>query len=39
MAGVPAALVPGQVPRLGWGYNAGPRRVGRAPQVAYDGPG
>jgi hypothetical protein len=26
-------------PRLAWMYNAGQRRVRRAPQVAYDGPG
>ena len=26
-------------PRLAWIYNAGQRRVRRAPQVAYDGPG
>ena len=26
-------------PRLAWVYNAGQRRVRRAPQVAYDGPG
>lgn len=26
-------------PRLAWLYNAGQRRVRRAPQVAYDGPG
>ncbi|MCY1347384.1 hypothetical protein D9M69_334910 [compost metagenome] len=26
-------------PRLAWAYNAGQRRVRRAPQVAYDGPG
>jgi len=26
-------------PRLAWQYNAGQRRVRRAPQVAYDGPG
>ncbi|MBO3276930.1 DUF1329 domain-containing protein [Pseudomonas schmalbachii] len=26
-------------PRLAWVYNAGSRRVRRAPQVAYDGPG
>jgi len=25
-------------PRLAWAYNAGQRRVRRAPQVAYDGP-
>ncbi|MBB1520054.1 DUF1329 domain-containing protein [Aquipseudomonas guryensis] len=28
-----------QQPRLAWLYNAGQRRVRRAPQVAYDGPG
>ncbi|MEX6500616.1 DUF1329 domain-containing protein [Pseudomonas zhanjiangensis] len=28
-----------QQPRLAWMYNAGQRRVRRAPQVAYDGPG
>ena len=26
-------------PRMAWVYNAGQRRVRRAPQVAYDGPG
>ena len=26
-------------PRMAWAYNAGQRRVRRAPQVAYDGPG
>src|SRR5690554_8111524 len=26
-------------PRRAWLYNAGQRRVRRAPQVAYDGPG
>ncbi len=26
-------------PRLAWQYNAGQRRVRRAPQVSYDGPG
>ncbi|MNO96955.1 hypothetical protein D3C76_886460 [compost metagenome] len=26
-------------PRLAWSYNSGQRRVRRAPQVAYDGPG
>lgn len=26
-------------PRMAWQYNAGQRRVRRAPQVAYDGPG
>src|SRR5690606_23802916 len=26
-------------PRLAWLYNAGQRRVRRAPQVSYDGPG
>ena len=26
-------------PRLAWIYNAGQRRVRRAPQIAYDGPG
>ncbi|MFZ3025227.1 DUF1329 domain-containing protein [Pseudomonas sp.] len=26
-------------PRLAWVYNAGQRRVRRAPQIAYDGPG
>ncbi|MDD0843479.1 DUF1329 domain-containing protein [Pseudomonas sp. Gutcm_11s] len=26
-------------PRMAWMYNAGQRRVRRAPQVAYDGPG
>ncbi|TDF80766.1 DUF1329 domain-containing protein [Pseudomonas sp. H9] len=26
-------------PRMAWSYNAGQRRVRRAPQVAYDGPG
>ncbi|MDT4819653.1 hypothetical protein FQZ97_527750 [compost metagenome] len=26
-------------PRMAWTYNAGQRRVRRAPQVAYDGPG
>ncbi|MNZ36674.1 hypothetical protein D3C78_541030 [compost metagenome] len=26
-------------PRLAWSYNAGQRRVRRAPQIAYDGPG
>ncbi|MNN27778.1 hypothetical protein D3C81_1413230 [compost metagenome] len=26
-------------PRLAWAYNAGQRRVRRAPQIAYDGPG
>ncbi|MCY1408042.1 hypothetical protein D9M71_233590 [compost metagenome] len=26
-------------PRLAWAYNAGQRRVRRAPQVSYDGPG
>jgi hypothetical protein len=26
-------------PRLAWIYNAGQRRVRRAPQVSYDGPG
>lgn len=26
-------------PRMAWLYNAGQRRVRRAPQVAYDGPG
>ncbi|MFP3520483.1 DUF1329 domain-containing protein, partial [Pseudomonas sp. SIMBA_077] len=26
-------------PRSAWIYNAGQRRVRRAPQVAYDGPG
>ncbi|OPG72113.1 outer membrane lipoprotein-sorting protein [Pseudomonas ogarae] len=26
-------------PRLAWQYNAGERRVRRAPQLAYDGPG
>jgi hypothetical protein len=28
-----------QEPRMAWVYNAGQRRVRRAPQVAYDGPG
>lgn len=28
-----------QEPRMAWIYNAGQRRVRRAPQVAYDGPG
>lgn len=28
-----------QEPRMAWLYNAGQRRVRRAPQVAYDGPG
>jgi hypothetical protein len=26
-------------PRMAWAYNAGQRRVRRAPQVSYDGPG
>ncbi|MNM73796.1 hypothetical protein D3C81_855380 [compost metagenome] len=26
-------------PRMAWAYNAGQRRVRRAPQIAYDGPG
>ncbi|MCY1290655.1 hypothetical protein D9M68_554280 [compost metagenome] len=26
-------------PRMAWSYNAGQRRVRRAPQLAYDGPG
>ena len=26
-------------PRMAWIYNAGQRRVRRAPQVSYDGPG
>ncbi|MNO67785.1 hypothetical protein D3C76_585960 [compost metagenome] len=26
-------------PRMAWAYNAGQRRVRRAPQLAYDGPG
>ena len=30
---------PGQGTALAWVYNAGQRRVRRAPQVAYDGPG
>lgn len=28
-----------QEPRMAWVYNAGQRRVRRAPQVSYDGPG
>jgi hypothetical protein len=28
-----------KVPRMAWVYNAGQRRVRRAPQIAYDGPG
>ncbi|HDZ56519.1 MAG TPA: DUF1329 domain-containing protein [Pseudomonas xinjiangensis] len=28
-----------QTPRMAWIYNAGQRRVRRAPQVSYDGPG